>query len=72
MDGVLAKVWRWSLNEGRDPVPNSEFRQRLFDSKRGTIKTVLPLPESKRQNNAYRCPKATYSKVIKSLNQPKV
>lgn len=54
MDGVMAKVWNGSSNEGHNPVPDSEFHQWLFDSKIGTIKTVLPLTESNRQNNAYR------------------
>lgn len=54
MDGVLAKVWNGGSNEGHNPVPNSECRRQLFDSKIGTVKTVLPLTESKRQNNAYR------------------
>lgn len=61
MDGVLAKVWNRSSNKARNPDPNSEFHQCLFDSKIGTIKTVLPLTESK------RCPKVTCTKVIKSL-----
>lgn len=43
-----------SSKTGHNSFPGLEYHQWLFDPKIGTIKTFLPLTESKRQNNGYR------------------
>lgn len=65
------RVGNESSNMGHNSVPGSEFHQWLFYPKIGTIKTFLPLTESKRQNNAYRVSQGYIYKGYKK-SKPKI